>query len=98
MINQTLDLGIPEPEETYSSSDHFYEQLDIPRTAPRAACRKAAQTLAGLDAEVLEDLGETGKSGGRRPQGAGRGGRAVATSARWRRPAVATSRGGESPR
>ena len=29
--------------------------------------------LAGLGAEVLEDLGETGKSSGRRPQGGGRG-------------------------
>jgi superfamily II DNA/RNA helicase len=74
MINKTLDLGIPEPEETYSSSDHFYEQLDIPRTA-KGRLPKAAQKLAGLDAEVLEDLGETGKSSGRRPAAGGRGGR-----------------------
>ncbi len=69
MINKTLDLGIPEPEETYSSSEHFYDQLDIPRTA-KGRLPKAAQKLAGLGAEVLEDLGETGKSSGRRP-GAG---------------------------
>src|SRR5206468_9320981 len=25
LINKTLDIGIPEPEETYSSSDHLYE-------------------------------------------------------------------------
>jgi len=80
MINKTLDLGIPEPEETYSSSDHFYEQLDIPREA-KGRLPKGAQKLAGLGAEVLEDLGETGKSAGRKPaagrgQGAGgRGGR-----------------------
>jgi len=30
MINQVLDLGLPEPEETYSSSPHLYEVLDIP--------------------------------------------------------------------
>ena len=30
MINQTLDLGLAEPEETYSSSEHLYETLDIP--------------------------------------------------------------------
>ncbi len=30
MINQTLDLGLAEPEETYSSSPHLYEVLDIP--------------------------------------------------------------------
>jgi superfamily II DNA/RNA helicase len=74
LINKVLDLGIPEPEETYSSSDHFYEQLDIPREA-KGRLPKSAQKLAGLDAEVLEDLGETGKSSGRRPQGGGRSGR-----------------------
>ena len=74
LINKTLDLGIPEPEETYSSSDHLYEQLDIPRTA-KGRLPKSAQKLAGLDAEVLEDLGETGKSGGRRPSGGRSGGR-----------------------
>jgi superfamily II DNA/RNA helicase len=74
LINKTLDLGIPEPEETYSSSDHLYEQLDIPRTA-KGRLPKAAQHLAGLGAEVLEDLGETGKTGGRRSQGDGRSGR-----------------------
>ncbi len=73
MINKTLDLGIPEPEETYSSSDHLYEQLDIPRTA-KGRLPRAAQKLAGLDAEVLEDLGETGKSSGRRPAGGRDGG------------------------
>ena len=30
MINQVLDLGLAEPEETYSSSPHLYEVLDIP--------------------------------------------------------------------
>jgi superfamily II DNA/RNA helicase len=74
LINKTLDLGIPEPEETYSSSDHLYEQLDIPRGA-KGRLPKAKQTREGLDAEVLEDLGETGKSGGRRGQGEGRSGR-----------------------
>lgn len=30
MINQTLDLGLTEPEETYSSSPHLFEVLNIP--------------------------------------------------------------------
>jgi len=30
MINQVLELGLAEPEETYSSSPHLYEVLDIP--------------------------------------------------------------------
>jgi superfamily II DNA/RNA helicase len=75
LINKSLDLGIPEPEETYSSSDHLYEQLDIPRSA-KGRLPKAKQTREGLAAEELEDLGETGKSTGRRGQGGGHSGRA----------------------
>jgi superfamily II DNA/RNA helicase len=64
LINKALDLGIPEPTETYSSSPHLYADLDIPEgvtgTLPRSA-----RTRAGLDAEVLEDLGETGGRGAR---------------------------------
>ncbi len=30
MINQTLELGLAEPEETYSSSPHLFEVLNIP--------------------------------------------------------------------
>jgi superfamily II DNA/RNA helicase len=73
LINKALDLGIPSPEETYSSSPHLYEELDIPAEA-KGRLPKAQQTRAGLDAEVLEDLGETGKSSGRRG-GSGQSGR-----------------------
>jgi superfamily II DNA/RNA helicase len=73
LINKALDLGIPEPAETYSSSDHLYADLDIPREA-KGRLPKAQQTRAGLGAEVLEDLGETGKSAGRGRGGAGRDG------------------------
>ena len=38
LINKALGLGFAEPEETYSTSDHLYEELDIPRTSP-APCR-----------------------------------------------------------
>jgi superfamily II DNA/RNA helicase len=74
LINKTLDLGIPEPQETYSSSDHLFSDLDIPTDA-KGYLRKSEQTRAGLAAEELEDLGETGKSAGRgrREGGAGRG-------------------------
>ena len=65
LINRQLDLGIPDPEETYSSSDHLYSELDIP-TDVTGRLRKSQQTRAGLDAEELEDLGETGKASGRR--------------------------------
>jgi hypothetical protein len=46
--------------ETYSSSPHFFEALDIPRAA-KGMLPRASRTRAGLDAEVLEDVGETGR-------------------------------------
>jgi len=69
LINKALDLGIPEPQETYSSSEHLFADLDIPTTATGTLPR-SARTRAGLDAEVVEDLGETGKHGGhgKRPE------------------------------
>ncbi len=73
LINKMLDLGIPEPEETYSSSEHLFSQLNIPTTATGRLPR-SAQTRAGLSAEQVEDLGETGRSGGQ-GRDAGRGGR-----------------------
>jgi superfamily II DNA/RNA helicase len=30
-INQSLELGFPDPQETYSSSDHLYTDLGIPK-------------------------------------------------------------------
>ncbi len=77
MIDRQLDLGIPEPVETYSSSEHLYAELDIP-TDVSGYLPSAKRTRAGLDAEELEDLGETGRSGGRRGSGGagGAGGRA----------------------
>ncbi|MEI2766123.1 MAG: DEAD/DEAH box helicase [Dermatophilaceae bacterium] len=75
MIDRQLDLGIPEPEETYSSSPHLYAELDIP-TDVTGRLDKAQQTRAGLAAEQIEDLGETGRAGGRRPAGGSPGRRA----------------------
>jgi superfamily II DNA/RNA helicase len=68
LINKALGLSYPEPVETYSSSPHLYEELDIPE-GTKGRLPRNKRTLAGVDAEVLEDLGETGKkntrSGGR---------------------------------
>ncbi|MDM8086068.1 DEAD/DEAH box helicase [Cellulomonas cellasea] len=64
LINKALDLGIPEPVETYSSSPHLYTDLGIPE-GTKGRLPRSARTRAGLDAEVLEDLGETGKRTGR---------------------------------
>ncbi|OCI31379.1 DEAD/DEAH box helicase [Oerskovia enterophila] len=63
LINKALDLNIPEPVETYSTSPHLYSDLNIPE-GTKGRLPKSAQTRAGLDAEKLEDLGETGKRGG----------------------------------
>ncbi len=79
LINDALDLGKPEPEETYSTSEHLYAQLDIPREATGTLPR-GMRDRAGLEAEAIEDIGETGKirtprrgSAGRRSAGRGSG-------------------------
>ena len=61
MINKTLDLGIPEAAETYSSSEHFYTEMQIPASAT-GRLPKSSRTRQGLAAEKVEDLGETGKN------------------------------------
>src|SRR5580692_326039 len=74
LISEALGLGRPEPEETYSTSEHLYTALDIPREATGTLPR-AKRDRAGLEAEVLEDIGETGKIRTPRPsRSAGRAG------------------------
>jgi superfamily II DNA/RNA helicase len=61
LINETLGLGLEaEPPETYSTSEHFYRALDIPPGATGNLPR-AQRGRQGLEAEELEDLGETGR-------------------------------------
>jgi superfamily II DNA/RNA helicase len=60
LIDDALGLGMPEPEETYSTSEHLYTQLDIPREATGTLPR-AMRDRAGLEAEAIEDIGETGR-------------------------------------
>jgi superfamily II DNA/RNA helicase len=65
LINDTLGLGIPEPAETYSTSEHLFSELSIP---PDATGRLPVglRARAGLSAEAEEDLGETGRTRSRR--------------------------------
>ncbi|NYE95053.1 superfamily II DNA/RNA helicase [Psychromicrobium silvestre] len=63
LINKTLGLPFPEPVETYSSSPHLYTDLDIPE-GTKGRLPRNKRTHAGLNAEVIEDLGETGKRHG----------------------------------
>lgn len=62
LINKALDLKFPDPVETYSTSPHLYEDLDIP-AGTKGVLPRAERTRAGLGAEEIEDLGETGGRG-----------------------------------
>jgi superfamily II DNA/RNA helicase len=80
LINRALEMGIPEPTETYSSSPHLYTDLDIPEGtkgrlpgAPPARAREAAPSSAGRDS----GRPARGSSGG-----GDRGGRPARTSDR----------------
>ena len=73
LIAKALGLPIEEPVETYHTSAHLFADLNIPRgvsgTLPRSQ-----RTLAGLDAEEIEDLGETGRHDRGRARARGRRG------------------------
>jgi superfamily II DNA/RNA helicase len=92
LINKALDLPFAEPAETYSTSPWVLTDLDVPETASGRLPR-AQRTREGLDAEAVEDLGETGKrtrvgrSGDSRPERGSRaeGGERPARSGRPRR-------------
>ena len=61
LVNAALGMDFADPAETYSTSEHLYEALDIPSgitgTLPRAQ-----RDRAGLEAEEVEDIGETGRN------------------------------------
>ncbi|WP_406429554.1 DEAD/DEAH box helicase [Streptomyces sp. NBC_01589] len=62
LINKALDLKFPDPVETYSTSPHLFEELDIP-AGTKGVLPRTERTRAGLRAEEIEDLGETGGRG-----------------------------------
>ncbi len=61
LINGTLGLDFAAPEETYSTSEHFYAALNIPAGTTGKLPKEQRGERAGLDAEELEDIGETGR-------------------------------------
>ena len=71
LINEALGLGMAEPAETYSTSEHLFTDLDIPREATGTLPR-AMRDRAGLEAEAVEDIGETGRTRSPRRGSAGR--------------------------
>jgi len=74
LINKALGLDLAEPVELYSTSPQLFADLDIPEGI-KGALPKQDRVRAGLEAEELEDLGETGRHGGARGGSKGRGGR-----------------------
>ncbi|HEX9352881.1 MAG TPA: DEAD/DEAH box helicase [Streptosporangiaceae bacterium] len=61
LINEALGMGQPEPLETYSTSEHLFAALDIP-AGVTGSLPRAERGRAGIEAEELEDVGETGKA------------------------------------
>jgi superfamily II DNA/RNA helicase len=85
LINKALALPFPEPPETYSTSPQLYADLGI-REGIKGVLPRQERVRQGLDAEVLEDLGETGR--GRQPKsGARRGAKDAPAAPKAERPA-----------
>jgi superfamily II DNA/RNA helicase len=60
MIDKILGLPFKDPLETYSTSDHVYTGLGISKDVT-GRLAKSQRTREGLQAEEIEDLGETGR-------------------------------------
>src|SRR5690606_10733892 len=83
LINRALEFGQPEPTETYSSSPHLFEDLDIPAgtkgrltTAPKAqrdSARKAQRPEKASDAAERGTDDGTTRRRRRRRRAAGTG-------------------------
>jgi superfamily II DNA/RNA helicase len=48
-INQALDLGFPDPQETYSSSDHLYSDLGIAKGTKSSIAKAKLEKPAKLE-------------------------------------------------
>ncbi len=69
-VNAALGLPFPNPPETYSTSPHLHEALGI-ASAVTGTLPRSQRSRAGLSAEKVEDIGETGRR--QRSGGAGAG-------------------------
>ncbi|MFM9876764.1 MAG: DEAD/DEAH box helicase [Rhodoglobus sp.] len=73
LINRALDMGIPEPTETYSSSPHLFEDLDIPEGTkgrmPGTHSTKVATAPASRDGGGRDGGGRDGGRSGQSRQG-----------------------------
>jgi superfamily II DNA/RNA helicase len=96
MISDDLGLDMPEPVETYSTSEHLHSDLSI-RTGATGRLPRSQRTRAGLDAEYVDTEGDqggrkrgdkssrAGRAGGARSTGAARNGDEDAERSRPRR-------------
>jgi superfamily II DNA/RNA helicase len=57
LVSEELELGIDEPVETYSTSEHLHAELDIPSDAT-GRLPLSRRTRAGLDAEYVDSEGD----------------------------------------
>jgi superfamily II DNA/RNA helicase len=87
LINRALEFGQPDPVETYSSSPHLYEDLDIPAgtkgriaTAPKTQSVRTQQPRRAADA-AAEGTAEAGSRRRRRRRSGSSEGRVGATFA-----------------
>jgi superfamily II DNA/RNA helicase len=110
LISDSLELEIPEPVETYSTSEHLHTDLDVPEDVT-GRLPLAKRTRTGLDSEPEEEFGEKrrkrSRSGGRNRRGgrsngparngeqSGDGGSARDGESGGNRPARRRTRGGK---
>jgi superfamily II DNA/RNA helicase len=73
LISDTLNLDMPEPVETYSTSPHLFADLGVPEDST-GRLPLSKRTRAGLSAEPEEDLGGRKKSRDRSRKRPRRGG------------------------
>jgi superfamily II DNA/RNA helicase len=75
MIDKALGLGHPDPAETYSSSPHLYEELDIPTDATGSI--GPARTVKAAKRPPRDAADAPARSGGNRSRRRTRGGKSV---------------------
>lgn len=84
LISKALNLGVPEPLETYHTSAHLYTDLNIP-TEVNGRLPRSERTRAGLDAEQFVDVSGKESRGRGKGRNGGRGRRRRKPRKRTRR-------------
>ena len=97
MIDKALGLGHPDPAETYSSSSHFYEELDIPTEATgRVGPARAAKTAKRPPRDAT-GASEAPARARNKPRRRTRGGKPVSGHPHGEKAAPAAAENGEAP-